>query len=425
MNLKNLLYGLSLMLMTVASSACSGDKDELTKIIMSEGQSTEITYAANTSVGNIHFTAVANWSAYVSPASSTNDEVSWITLNSTNGSAGEVNLIFDLERNLTGESRTAFIVVICEDDKVSFKITQVAEDDPDEPARNLSGLIKIQMEKYINGANGLEYDGDTYYELYYEAGRLVEMICQYRDDVDKPEGVTGGDDYCETIETTGFRYDDVNGHVRATIRIESTYYPSKNVETEDSEHDLYYTIEPGAQIRALSGSYYYPQEDDYPTKFDFSYDSTGYLTQSRNDEGQEGKWNTSTFSWKSANLASITSSYDGYDGTIAFDYSDSSLLNTIVGFDLNWVLFDEFEVLDFGAGDITRIWAVAGFLGTPSKNLATSITETDKFGTKCTCRVTYKTHTDEKTEVRVEEFVNNQQSGYTDWEISYSGNLKN
>ena len=400
--------------------SCSSDDDGPKKIVLPEGQATEMSFAANSSEGSIKFTAVSSWSAWTSSSSRASEEIEWLTLSTTHGSAGEVIIPFNLERNRTGKERTAYIIVVCEDETTSFRITQSNEDsdNPDIPDINIGGHIAIQKSNYINGANGIEYDGVTLYEVHYEAGRMVEMICHYRDDMAKPIGGTG-DDYCETEETTRFEYDDANGRVRAIIHIESTYYPSKKVETEDSEHELAYEILPGAKIRALNGSYYYPQEGGYPAKFDFSYDSAGYLTQSRNDDGQEGKWDTSTFSWKSANLTSITSGY----GTIGFDYLDSSLLNTIAGFDLNWALLNEFEVLDFAAGDITKIWAVCGFLGNGSKNLATAITETSPSGRKRSARLSFTEHSSERTRVKVEQFYDNEQVGYSDWEITYYGFL--
>ena len=399
--------------MTVATSACSGGNDEPSKITLPKDQPGEVTYAANTSTGEIRFTAAASWSAHVSATSRTTDDIDWITLNDTHGPAGEACLNFILETNRSGKSRAAYIIILCEDQTKSFKITQGADDDPDEPDFTISGHITIYQSRYINGANGLEFDGDIIYELQYTAGRPTGMICHYRDDMD------GYDDYCETTEETSFSYNETEGVAKADIHITYDYHPSGEKEYEDSEHSLSYIIGEDRYPLAQSGSYFWPQEGGAPSKFDFAYGSDGHLSQSRNDDGETGKWDTCKFTWTSGNLSAITSGH----GTITYEYSNASLTNDIRGFDLNWALFNDFEVMDFAAGDVSKIWAVCGFLGKPSRNLATSVTETDRYGTKRSSRLTYKIHTAEKTEVRVEHFVDDQLSGYTDWEIRYSGFL--
>lgn len=407
--LNRMLRVSAVLVSVMLAVACSDkDDDDPGKLDPLPGQSTSVTYAANTGSGSVEFVAASNWSAWTDsdPTRSPGD-VEWIEIHNPNGGAGEVNLNFSLERNRSGQERTAYIVVVCEDDRMEFRITQSAVDDADDPTQSVYGRIVIEQIRYAEGAGGMVPDGELHTELIYADGLLREMSTSYRDDVD----YGADEDYCETVETTGFDY-SIAGKVSAMIRIESTYYPSGRKEIEVSEHSLDLK-----DSRGVSGFYRWTGEPDI--HFEMTYDSAGYLKQSRNDDGGN-EWTTYGFAWSGGNLQSIS----GDGSKVELVYADSSLLNRIPVFDLNWVFPTDLEAYDFAAGDITRIWAVAGLLGKTSRNLATSITETDKYGTKRAYRMTYRENTLEKTVVRVESFSDNQLNSYSDWEIKYYGTLE-
>ena len=122
-----LLCVFSIGLMT----ACTEDED-LKKIQLTDGSKTEMTVYSNQSSGDIFFKAQAAWSCHLSdtPSRSMND-LEWITLHTTSGQAGEATIHFTLDPNTTGQSRTAYIVILCEDTQIVIKITQSTEEDPD------------------------------------------------------------------------------------------------------------------------------------------------------------------------------------------------------------------------------------------------------------------------------------------------------
>jgi hypothetical protein len=118
-----------LMVMLACTSLPSCGDDEHGKIELSKGESSKVTVAANTSSGSINFTAAAPWSAYTSTQSRSSDSVDWIHLDTTGGSAGEVSLTFTLDSNTTGSNRTAYIIIVCDDETLTITITQTTETD--------------------------------------------------------------------------------------------------------------------------------------------------------------------------------------------------------------------------------------------------------------------------------------------------------
>lgn len=287
----------------------------------------------------------------------------------------------------------------------------------------MSGRIEVLMKKYFVYDGSVTYDGETVYEITYNAGRPVEMVRSYRDDIDPGPGVVG-EYYCITEETIDFTYDDISGNAVAESNTLDTYYPSGTVENEVSIHELAYRIGADFYPIADSGSYIWPQEDDTPSRFAYDYDYDNYLKQSHNDDGEPGSWLTCDFTWKDGNLAKISQLNSYGESWLKYEYADSSLKNNIRGFDLNWLLIHNSETMDFAAGDITKIWAAFGFIGNRSKNLATCITESESGSDAIwTYRMTYKSHNKYQTEVRVEAYRNNVLDSYDEWVIKYSGAL--
>ena len=124
--LNRMLRVSAVLVSVMLAVACSDkDDDDPGKLDPLPGQSTSVTYAANTGSGSVEFVAASNWSAWTDsdPTRSPGD-VEWIEIHNPNGGAGEVNLNFSLERNRSGQERTAYIVVVCEDDRMEFRITQ-------------------------------------------------------------------------------------------------------------------------------------------------------------------------------------------------------------------------------------------------------------------------------------------------------------
>jgi len=401
-------------------SACTSDNEDIKKIVLDSDQTESVTVGANQNSEQIRFTASAPWSAYTSTDPDEVNEVEWIHLDDTHGSAGEVYLNFQLDYNDTGSSRTAYIIILCEDTKTVISITQSTEDDPSVGNPIMQGAVHIEVNRYDGRyGEGFYLDGTTTYEIFYENGLPVYMISEWRDDIDPgPNPPADHDSYCLNREITHFSWNGNNRSdvksVRADMQTNVTYYPSERTETEDpSEH--YADIENG---RAVSGWYWWPREDLNKTEWTAAYDSNGFLTSSRNNDASE-IWETHSMTWTDDNLTKIIC--DGETGrTITINYADPSLLNLHHEFDINWILPKELECYDFAAGDITKIFASIGMMGNSSKNLITAITEYDGSKTTYSYRMNYSENTKERTVVTVMHFVNDVQTSYMEWTIKYT-----
>jgi len=407
MKLKHLLCALAAILVC-SLSACTSSEDEPTSITVPDEQ-TSITVPANQYSAEVKFTAAAPWSAYTSTEAREANDVEWIHLNDTHGSAGAVNLSFTLDYNNTGASRTAYIVILCEDTKVVITITQTSEDNPDVQNPIDHGTVEIEVNEYID-SGGIEFDGTTTYMLEYGNGLPLRMECKWRDDIE------GYDSYCLNVETYNFTWDGNNRadaqNVKVDVQTEATYYPSERKEIEDpSEH--YAEVRNGMVV---SGWYWWPQEDRYKTDWDASYDTNGYLVSSKNNDGAD-MWGTCTMTWTDGNLTKITSDDDSY---VTITYADPSLVNRHHEFDINWVLPAELECYDFAAGDISKIFPSIGLMGKASKSLITSITEYNDSGAEVySYRMSYSENTKDKTVVKVMRFANGIQTSYSEWTIKY------
>ena len=394
-----------------ALGSCSSSNDELSDIILPEDQPASLTLPANQNSESINFIATSSWSAWTSTESRSVGDVEWIHLNDTHGDAGEITLNFTLDYNNTGESRTAYIIIECEDSRIGIPVTQTVEEDPDIPGSTLiSGCVEISVDAYDDMSGlGYTHDGTTKYLLKYEFGRLVEMISVWRDDmVVSPDTPADHDSYCMNVQTASFLWTETS--VKADIRNDVTYYPSERTEVEDSsEH--YAEIVDGRAV----GGWYRWAEDPVRTDWEATYDDDGYLVSTRNNDAS-AVWDTYAFTWEDGKVKRIVSSGDR---VLTFTYADPTLVNLHRQFDLNWVLPSELECYDFAAGDITRIFASAGYLGEPSKLLITSISESDGT-TTYSYRMTYKENTRDRTVVTVTYFVNDVQTSYKDWIIQYS-----
>jgi hypothetical protein len=415
--MKKLITYLSCLLMVMLActslTSCSDD-DEPGKIELAKGESSKVSVAANTSSGSIKFTAAAPWSAYTSAQSRSSDGVDWIHLNTTSGSAGEVSLTFTLDRNTTGSNRTAYIIIICDGETLTITITQTTETDPDEGdyASPGSGSIIIEVQSYSNdNVSDIFY---TTYHFEYQSDLPYRLVAEWRDDIDPgPNPSADHDSYCLNYETTYFTWNGSNRNNISSVKVTSqdrvTYYPTERTEIEDqSEH--YAEFKDG---RAVKGWYKWDDEDR--ADWEATYDNAGYLASTKNNDGTS-IWDTYTYSWKDGCLEKIV--WTG-DKRVVFTYADSSLKNLHSTFDLNWVLPTELECYDFAAGDITRMFAITGLMGNPSRLLLTAITEYESDNRTYSYRMNYKENTSARTVVTVMKFVDDVQYGYKEWTIDY------
>lgn len=408
-----LFFAIVLCTISICTMTSCSSNDEPSKITIDNGQSTNLSFAANSSGGQVNFTAAASWSAWVSPTSSGADEdVEWLHLDTTHGEAGYVAVSFRLDRNQTGQSRTAYIIIICEDSRVVLTITQTTEEDGDETEGSLQ-LIQIVKSDY-SYYNGYPYeDGEEYYVLNYVGDKLLDYTAEWRDDIDNGPGEQG-DDYCKNKVVFNLDWEE---EVVTAFSLNQTYYqPSGKYETSGSQHSAQFKyIQPGER-QITAGSYIW-DEDGMQTDYEVSYDSNGYVTEVRNNDGTT-HWTTYRFKWSDGNLVGITST-DGTEITIM--YADETLVNEMKTFDLNWILPTEIEGYDFAAGDITRLFASIGCMGKPSRLLMTEIIsknyDTEHYS------MTYTRNSNSEMSVRVDVYFNGNHTRHSVWDIHCIGTI--
>lgn len=408
---------LSLLIFSVAVTSCTSD-DDPQKIELGEGTSTSVSLGANRTKSALNFSTSALWSAWTTKSVNGGpEEVEWLHLDITRGSAGSAVINVTLLPNTTGQSRTVYIVIVCEDERIVITITQTAEDDPDiddpdvdEPAESLgSGIVEMVRTDYWEHGGGTPYSETTFYTVEYEGDRPMRMLTIRRDEFDNGPGDVGHDSYCDVRRTYDFTYTDTEVTIDG-LDIE-TYYPSgKVVYGEKSRHIAQLDVN---RDRVVSGTYHW--DNDPASSWTASYDASGHLLTTGNNDATS-KWETFDFTWNAGCLTQMKSTFGGVVNLV---YGDPSLKNHHKRFDLNWVLPQNLECYDFAAGDITRHFAVCGLMGVPSKTLATEIVE--KFdGRTVSSRITYKENTADKTVVTVTGFVDGKQRYYSEVEVKYT-----
>lgn len=329
--MKKILYYLLAMVVICGVASCSSD-DEPGKIELSKGQASNLTLYANNTSGEVKFSAAASWSAWISATSRASEEIDWITLDITHGSAGEVTLSFTLERNTTGTSRIAYIIIVCEDEKIEIKITQRPEDDPDdgsdddEPDRvdPLSGLMQNMDFLSHRGFRMSDFDGNLYA---YDNKGLVTQISGNRG-------------------TCTFDYSDAPNSIVAQSSLGQRYVISLNKACLASHIDVYY-------------------DNVAESSYDFEYNKR-FLTkviQYKNGRVYE----TSELTWDGSDITEVRTTYSGGVTTLIPAYSDIENSHSLMLFDTQlWVDIDELQYFYY-----------CGIFGYPTYHLISSTTATE------------------------------------------------
>ncbi|MDE5633298.1 MAG: DUF4595 domain-containing protein [Muribaculaceae bacterium] len=312
-------------------ASCSSD-DEAGKIELSKNQSSNVSVHANQTSGEIKFHAAAAWSAWTSATARGSEEIDWITLNTTNGSAGDVSLPYSLDYNGTGSSRSAYIIIVCEDERISIKITQTAEEDEDinepssvHPLTYLSGVMKGIFPEY----RITDFDGNLFSyqvnEPYNE-----ELVSVIMGNIGKCTFDYSGAPHKLVAETSyGWRYEITIGANNLASHIDA-YFDN----TLSSAYDLEYN---GLRLKKFT-------------------------------QYKHGKvYETSELEWWDGDITVVKTTFDG--GTVALvpRYSEVENAGRLMMFDTQlWIDMDSMELFYY-----------CGLLGIPTKHLIASTTATE------------------------------------------------
>lgn len=415
MKQKILCAFLSVFVLSVFFACSDDDGPNGGKISVPKDQPIDIILAANETEGQIILNSNASISAWVSDVKdgAPSVDIDWVTVNQPHKDNNRWSINYNLQVNSSDNPRTAYIIVVAEDERLSFTITQSNEIDPDIPSADLTGLVEITCESFEDffGNGSYQSDGKSFYTLTIDAGMPREMVHLWTDDLDNGPG-NSGDSKCENKQVTAFTHDDSN--IYAVITDYEKYLQSGREESiVVSRHQM--ELQNPLRL-AKSGSYEWTDE---PGKalWEPTYSQKGYIERMKHID-TTGEEHIYEFTWKDGLLMKIEEQKTG--NTVTFSYADPSLENLYSYFDLNWVLPTELETLDFAAGDVTKIWTSFGYLGTHSRLYATEISEYVKADNiTYTYRMNYELKSDRQIKVNVAHLMNGVQSSYKVWEIKF------
>ena len=241
-----------LCLMAFATSAlvsCSSDDngDEWGGFKFENVRDGKLSVAANQTSSEIIMKASKAYRAYVSATSdgSSTEEISWLHYEGSRLDDGTCHINIRLDKNDTGKSRSAYIIIVCDDKTVPILITQTTEDssnaggDSDADNSGITALFTITKENTVINNTHVEDDGTETYELQYQNGNLTRFKHVERDEMDN-----AGDDYC--IETTTGTIFHSGTSIKTDWNRKTINYPSQKTE-EDVQ-----TLMPNWRMAGLS-----------------------------------------------------------------------------------------------------------------------------------------------------------------------------
>lgn len=363
--------------------ACSSDDGDLNSIELVDGTSTEQTvYADQTNAeGGIKFTAQAAWVAavteMVNSRADRNNNVDWLTLSSYSGDAGEHTIVVTLKENRTGSDRKAKITITCGDTVITIIIEQksVKEDGtkltPATPGENYDKLItKIVEHQYYSTGGYVNDDGEETYEFFYDdSKRLVKIVQTESDDwvIETPVGgmrSSGTDVYVTTVNIS---YE--SGKLSCEL-----YKTENGNPVKDEVYKSSVVLDDA--LRIVSGEYTDSDYKDevylYNTTYTLHYDADGYLVKSnRVEDGDDA--DEERITWTNGNPTQVW--WGTVGGSDLIDKATYGKVENNTNLDLNWFIALDSEGWDFAAGDPYKTFAIMGYVGKRSENLAETMTD--------------------------------------------------
>lgn len=417
-----------LCLMAFATSAlvsCSSDDngDEWGGFKFENVRDGKLSVAADQTSSEIIMKASKAYRAYVSATSdgSSTEEISWLHYEGSRLDDGTCYINIQLDRNETGKSRSAYIIIVCDDKTVPILITQTAEDssnvggDSDADNSGITALFTITKECSVITGTHVEDDGTETYELQYQNGNLTRFKHVALDEYDN------ADDEDYRIETTTGTIFHSGTSIKTDWNRKFINYPSQNQNTEEDVADFNAKLENG---RVVSGTIFQSRMKG-TRPFEISYNTDGTLKQTRYNDISEGDgsddWDNHTFVWENGYLTKVKCESMDAVSTFAYDKTTAIPAPFDKALDLNMLLLlEEAEFFDATNGQILNVLAIGGKLGTRSKGLIKEYhcdwTEDAPF----TLKMTYKKLTSDEVIVEVNHYENNElRFGYK-WTIKRS-----
>lgn len=393
--------------------ACSSDDGNSKLIELVGGTSTDQTvYADQTKAeGGIKFTAQAAWTAVVAEMADSRaverNNVDWLTLSAYSGGAGEHTIAVTLKENRTGSDRKAKITITCGDTVITIIVEQksVKEDGtkltPATPGDNYDKLItKIVEHQYYSTGSYMSDDGEETYEFFYDDNkRLVKIVQTESDDWEigpqskksssrrvKGTRASGTDVYVTTVNIS---YEDG----KLSCELSQT---KNGVANKEEVYKASAVLDEA--LRVVSGEYTDSDYKDdlylYNTTYTLHYDADGYLVKSNRVEDGDDV-DEERITWTNGNPTQVWWGTTGSTSSGTKDLIDKTTYGKVVNnsnLDLNWFIALDSEGWDFAVGDPYKTFAIMGYVGKRSANLAETMTDASEAsnGGSVVTRYTYQ-----------------------------------
>jgi len=320
--MKKLLGFATVALFCMFATACDEPESEdyELKFISVPAQTTLDAGATSLSQG-ITFRASSDWSAYaeldaltVNSAKNPNFDFTevWISVSPESGKAGDNTIEVSLLPNTWGIERSANIIILCQDEKLTLHIVQKAENSGDDPVPDKLQIRRITVSSYgDNVSMDFQYD---------EQGRIVAVKS------------ADGNDTCEGV----LKYTPNSVEYTLTYTEEGERYTERSVAALD------------AQGRIEKIDWY--EDGVYDQTLNLSYDNLGFLTTRTMVKEQEE--DTVKLEWTNGCITSYDWSYkyfstiNGETGTMTYTRYPAT-----TNLDLNWLLYQTEGLAFIASGD--------------------------------------------------------------------------
>lgn len=341
------VYSIFMILLATVLSGCPADAPE--SIELSGDQSASVSLSYDSTSSTINFEAEGEWFATITPIN--DNDTSWLHLDQTSGSAGNIVLNFTMDENYTGSSRSARVVISCMDTSVTVTVTQLAEgetpDDGDEDGDDNEGDSPVQRLPQID----ILYSRTNHLNMDQEEGRMSIVFDGWESPcpIDIIVNTTYEEDGQEVMSEQSYRYTYEGNTVNVNVEFTKEGYV-----IDRAEYQL--TMENG---RGISGYSKYQHET---RNYRLNYDSNGYLTKF------EGNTGSSSLVWNNGNF---TSASDPWGSQFQIRYNENCINSNAYNFDPNWLIA---STLTSVLNDDAYFFAMFGMVGNASKNLISEIT---------------------------------------------------
>ena len=354
-----------LLLAAVSLAGCDKGNDAPSSITgYDPDQLHQTLYADQTSgPGDFTFTAAESWSTQVRDVTRSTASDTWVTLDPAQGGPGTVHMKITLSPNLTGADRKAQITIACDETTLTITVEQKAttESGGGDPEPANRKIVRIDVENdYIN-----DYSGEEYTTFRYEDDMVVELK------------TTETEVYKGTLQHTWVTTTSIDEVVQpgGGAAISVTTMESVDGKAGRMLVEAIAQLENGRVTSCTRNGVDYDKIEEgkaWSDRFTLSYDAAGYLTgcvRVETDNDEDNFYST----WLGGNYTKVVwGSGSGIDEAV---YGNTAYKNN-ANLDLNAFFVLDSEGFDFSFGGQDKIFALCGYTGKRSANLATKVTET-------------------------------------------------